>query len=175
MKNKPTNSIAESIRPEARALWARTTLRVPAEKYYLVSIPTTMLPETVSLLAKEDGRFAVLIVEPDAISLTIEYKTWRTSPLRGRASGKSGPFRVVTFATELDPAVVGYFAPAARRLAEAGISIVPQCAFLKDHLLVRQADLSKATKILEKLIADCKKFQAAVRRDSGTQPPKKAR
>jgi len=156
MKNKPISSAAESIHPETRALWARTTLRVAAEKYCLVSFPTKMLPETVSLVTKEDGRFAALIAEPDEVSLTISYGRWRTSRLRGRASAESGPFRVITFVLELDPAVVGYFAPAARRLAEAGVPIVPQCAFLKDHLLVREADLPKATAVLEKLIADCR-------------------
>ncbi len=156
MKNKTINGPAESIPPETRALWARTTLRVAAGRYCLASIPKTMLTEAVSLVAKEDGRFAALIVETDEVSLTIRYTRWRTSPLKGRASAESGPFRVITFALELDPAVVGYFAPAARRLAEAGIPIVPQCGFLKDHLLVRETDLSKATEALEKLIADCK-------------------
>ena len=155
MKNKQVAETAELIHPEIRALWSRTTLRVAAEKYCLVSIPTAMLPEASSLIAKENGRFAALIAEPDEVSLTIRCNTWRMSPLRGRASAESGPFRVVTFALDLDPAIVGYFAPAARRLAEAGIPIVPQCAFLRDHLLVREVDQSKARAVLEKLIADC--------------------
>ncbi len=156
MKSKQITTSTESIQPETRRLWARTILRVAAEKYCLVSIPTAMLPEAVALVAKEVERFAALIAEPDGISLTIRERAWRTSSLRERASAESGPFRVITFDLELDPAVVGYFAPAACLLAEAGISIVPQCAFLRDHLLVREADLPKAREVLEKLIADCK-------------------
>jgi hypothetical protein len=52
--------------------------------------------------------------------------------------------------------VCGYFAPAAARLAEAGISIVPQCAYLKDHVLIQDEKISHAIEILEGLIAECK-------------------
>jgi len=157
MKNKQTNCSAELMQPETRTLWARTTLRVATDKYYVVSLPTTTLSEAASLIAKEDGRFAVLIAEPDEVSLTIRDSAWKASPLRRHATAQSGPWRAITFNLDLNPAVIGYFAPATRRLADAGISIVPQCAFLKDHLLIQEADLPKATEVLERLIADCKK------------------
>jgi len=157
MQSKQTNSSGEGMRPETRTLWARTTLRVAPEKYCLVSLPTRMLSEAVRMVAKEDGRFAALIAEPDEVSLTIRDSVWETSSLRRRATAESGPFHAITFNLDLNPAVVGYFAPAAQRLAEAGISIVPQCAFLKDHLLIQEADLPKATEVLKKLIADCRK------------------
>jgi len=157
MKNKQINGSDELMQPETRTLWARTTLRVAAEKYCLVSLPTTMLAEAGSLISEEDGRFAVLIAEPDEVSLTIRESVWQASPLRLHATAQSGPFRAMTFNLDLNPGVIGYFAPAAHRLAKAGISIVPQCAFLKDHVLVHEADLSKAMEVLEKLIADCKR------------------
>jgi len=53
------------------------------------------------------------------------------------------------------PDVVGYLAPAAARLATAGIPIIPQCAFRTDHLLVRESDLDAAVRILGDLIAAC--------------------
>ncbi|HKN01787.1 MAG TPA: hypothetical protein VJX23_14815 [Candidatus Binataceae bacterium] len=157
MKNKQTDGSAEGMQPETRTLWARTTLRVAAEKYSLVSLPTRMLSEAACLVAKEDRRFAALIAEPDEVSLTIRDSAWQTSSLRRHATAQSGPFCAITFNLDLNQAVIGYFAPAARRLAEAGISIVPQCAFLKDHLLIQEANLGKATEVLKKLIADCKK------------------
>lgn len=45
-------------------------------------------------------------------------------------------------------------APAVERLAAAGIPIVPQCAFLKDHLLVHERDLVAAVAVFESLIAE---------------------
>jgi hypothetical protein len=56
----------------------------------------------------------------------------------------------------LDLDVVGYLAPAAVALAKAGISIVPQCGYLKDHLLVAEKDLEKALQTLQELISSCK-------------------
>ena len=156
MKVTQTNISTEWIQPEIRILWARTTLRVTAGKYRLISLPTKMLAEAACLVAKRDGRFAALIVEPDEVSLTIHDSAWQTSSLRQHATSQSGPFRAITFNLDLNPAIIGYFAPAAHRLAEAGISIVPQCAFLKDHLLIQEADLIKAKEVLKKLIADCK-------------------
>lgn len=140
---------------EIEALWARTTLRVAAGRYYLVGLPMRMLPKAASLVAKAQRRFTALIAEPDEVSLTISERAWRTSTLKKHASA-SGPFRVITFNLELDAAVVGYFAPAAWRLAGAGISIIPQCGFRKDHVLVWEADLKKAMEVLKTLIADSK-------------------
>ena len=68
----------------------------------------------------------------------------------------ASPYRAITFDVNIDLGVVGYLAPAAARLAAAGVSIVPQCAYLKDHLLVREADLETARAVLEAFIAECR-------------------
>jgi hypothetical protein len=52
---------------------------------------------------------------------------------------------------ELD--VCGFLAPAAERLAEAGVPLIPQCAYLKDHLLIHEKHLRLAQAELEELIA----------------------
>ena len=38
-------------------------------------------------------------------------------------------------------------------LAEAGVSIVPICAYRKDHLLVRESQLATAVQVLQELAA----------------------
>jgi hypothetical protein len=63
---------------------------------------------------------------------------------------------VITFNLDLDLGVTGYLAPAADALARAGVPIVPQCAFLKDHLLVPAEQLETAVATLERLIAAAK-------------------
>jgi hypothetical protein len=62
----------------------------------------------------------------------------------------------VTFDVNVDLGVFGYFAPAAVRLANADISIVPESAFLKDHVLVHERDLERTVATVGKLIEDCK-------------------
>jgi hypothetical protein len=121
------------------------------ERYWLVSLPKTALAEAAAL-AGEARSFAALVSERDEVSLTIDEEAWRASPLRGRAGAEAGPYRAITFDVDIDLGVIGYLAPAAARLAEAGVSIVPQCAFRKDHLLVREADLEQAVRVLQAFI-----------------------
>jgi hypothetical protein len=47
--------------------------------------------------------------------------------------------------------VTGYLAPAAEALAAAGVPIVPQCAFSKDHVLVPAEHLDVAVRALTAL------------------------
>jgi hypothetical protein len=143
------------MREETRRLWASTELRVWPETYRLVSLPTDLAGEAATLAAK-GGPFAALVLEGEEASLTLREDTWQASPLRGRERGVSRPLRAITFSLNLDHSICGYLAPAADRLAEAGVSIVPQCAYLKDHLLVHDCDLSRAVTVLEGLILDCR-------------------
>ena len=136
----------------ARALWAKTTLHLWPESYRLVSLPRTVLPEAAALLAQRGGGFSCLVLERDEVSLTVDEELWASSPLRLSAREAAGPFKVITFDLDLDLAVTGYLAPAAEALASAGVPIVPQCGFLKDHLLVPAAHLATAIQTLEQVI-----------------------
>lgn len=140
----------------ARALWARTRLHVWPEAYRLVSLPRTALPVAAEFVGASGETFAALVVERDEVSLTVSEARWRASTLGSLARGDDGPYRAVTFDLDLDLTLTGYLAPAALRLAEAGVSIVPQCAFLKDHLLVRETQLARTLEVLEALIAECR-------------------
>lgn len=59
-----------------------------------------------------------------------------------------GNFRLLTFDIEMDFNVVGFLAEVSRILAEAEISIVALSAFSRDHILIKQQDLSNALKVL---------------------------
>jgi hypothetical protein len=144
------------VEAELRRLWASTRLHVWAEPTLLVSLPVAELEAAASVVATVSGAFAALVLERDEVSLTVPDSAWRAAPLRLRAARASGPLRVITFDLDLELSVVGYLAPAAARLAEAGVSIVPQCAFLKDHLLVAEEDLDAAVVALESWIAECR-------------------
>ena len=136
----------------AQALWARTTLHVWPQAYRLVSLPKAALPAGAALAARAADAFFCLVHERDEVSLTVAAEVWAASTLRDAARQDAGPFRVITFDLDLDLAVTGYLAPAAEALAAAGIPIVPQCAFLKDHLLVPEAQLQAAVETLERMI-----------------------
>ena len=65
-----------------------------------------------------------------------------------------GNFRLLTFDIELGFEVIGFMAEITRILAEAEISIVALSAFSRDHILIKQADLSNALKALRNFVDD---------------------
>jgi hypothetical protein len=140
----------------ARELWARTRLRVWPERCWLASLEPAVAAEAAALAGRASPGFAAVVLERDEVSLTLPEPVWAASPLRSRARAESGPFRVITFDLDLDLDVCGYLAPAAEALAAAGVPIVPQCAFLKDHLLVPEAHLERAVRALEALVTEAR-------------------
>jgi hypothetical protein len=111
------------------------------------------LMRAANIVAFSTRTFAALVLERDEVSLTLPEEVWKAHALK--ANSQDGPYRAVTFDLSLDLEVFGCFAPAAVRLANAGVSIVPQSAYLKDHLLVHEKDLDQTVSILEELIKDC--------------------
>lgn len=140
----------------ARALWARTRIHVWPERYVLASLPMEQAAAAAALAGSRTQAFAALVVERDEVSLTLSEDAWRESELRLLARAEAGPFRAITFDIDVELDVCGYLAPAAQRLALAGVSIVPQCAYLKDHLLVHESRLTQALSVLEELIRACR-------------------
>jgi len=143
------------LNERARAAWARTTVQVWPGRYCLVSLPVERLAEVAGALAEASG-FAALVVERDEVSLTVPEDRWVRHPLRAAARSDAGPYRALTLDVNLELDLTGYLATAALRLAEAGVSIVPQCAFLKDHLLVPEEHLERAVGVLEALVREAK-------------------
>jgi len=135
----------------ARELWARTRVRVVPGRYVLASLPRALAPRALAALGADDP-FVAAIVERDEVSLTLPEASWAGHPLRADARAASSSWRVLTFDLDLPLDVTGYLAPAAAALAEAGVPIVPQCAFSKDHVLVPEDRLDDALHALNALI-----------------------
>jgi hypothetical protein len=141
---------------EIRRLWAQTRVFVWPQIYALVSLPLEALPLAASLIAASTDTFAALLLEADEVSLTIDETVWQEAAADGvQALSVAGPYRAITLQLNIDLGVSGYLLPAASLLAEAGISIVPQCGYLKDHLLIRAEQTDRAVKILEGLVNEC--------------------
>jgi len=141
-----------------QTLWSRTEIVLWPENYLLVSLPHESLIEALSMVSAAAGHFSAIVVEKDEVSLTMEEELWKTRAAAVPHHSADGPFRAVTLQVNVDLGVSGYFAPAAERLADAGISIVPQCAYLKDHVLIRAADADRAVEIMENLVRECQEI-----------------
>ena len=138
----------------ARGAWARTTLHVWPGGYLFASLPAERMADAAALAAAGPaGDFVALVRERDEIALTLPESS--RAQLTALGARVDGPYRVLTFDVTLPLDLVGFLAPAAVRLAEAGVSIVPQCGFRTDHLLVRAADLDTARRVLEDFVREC--------------------
>lgn len=144
----------------ARRVWASTRIHVWPERYLLVSLPTERLADAAMLASGAAGGFAGLVLERDEVSLAVPEALWLESALRDLARSQAFPYRAITLDIDVDLDVTGYLAPAATLLAEAGVSIVPMCGFLKDHLLVQEKHLEKALAVLHGLIARAREDHA---------------
>jgi hypothetical protein len=135
----------------ARAAWAAARVLVWPESYVLASLPPARLAEAAALVGSRRSGFAALVVERDEVSITVDRASW--DERRPAEARESGPYRAITIDVDVELDVCGFLAPAAARLAEAGVAIVPQCAFRKDHFLVHAGDLPAAVRVLEAWIA----------------------
>ena len=135
-------------------IWARTTLRLWPEHYVLASLEPGLLGRAAALAGRAKGTFVALLLERDEVSLVVSEELWNGGALEAGCRAVARPFRVLTLDCDVDLEVTGYFAPAAERLARAGIPIVPACGYLKDHILVREQDAGRALAVLEELIAE---------------------
>lgn len=140
---------------DPREIWARTSVFVWPERYVLASLGLERLAEAAKVVASRRRGFCAVVVEHDEVSLTADDETFRSSGLETSAR-VARHYRAITLDCVVDLDTCGFLAPAARRLADAGVSVVPQCAFLRDHLLVPDKDLDRAVGVLEEWIRVCR-------------------
>jgi hypothetical protein len=142
-------------------LWSRTALVLWPEDLVLASVPLSNLPALLHDVAPHLVGFSAIVVERDEVSVTIARTTWSSLPIAKRSTAVAGPYRAITFDLPIDLGVTGYLLPAAERLAAAGVSIVVQATFQKDHLLVRASDAAKTLEVLGRLVEDARSLESA--------------
>ncbi len=137
-----------------RGLWARVRILRWPEPVRLLSFPPESTPEVLAALARIPVPFVALVRERDEVSVAVPAAAEGALRTLGPVAA-GGPMTALTLDLDVDLAVSGFLLPAAARLAAAGVSIVPVCAYRKDHLLVAAADADRAVAILEGLAAEC--------------------
>ena len=155
----------EQLGAETQRAWAATRLHVWPELYRLVRLSLDRAGSAATLAGARggggeggaaDSRFFALVSEQTEVSITVAEDVWRNSPVRAQAARDDGPFRVITLDVELPLGLTGFLAPAAVRLAAAGVAIVVQCGHRTDHLLVPSERLDLAVRVLEGWIRTCR-------------------
>ncbi len=131
-------------------------VEVAPETFFLVSLPHadwTKLLENPELSPRMTVPF-MIFRDKWEVTLLLDEIDFGTIRHAIRKAKTEGNFRLLSFDIELDFNVVGFLAEVARILAEGNISIIALSAFSRDHLLIKQQDLSKALKFLGEYVAD---------------------
>lgn len=139
-----------------KELLRKTRVEVAPETFYLISFgheDWLKLLENPELSPRMTAPF-MIFRDKFETTLLLDEIDFGTIRHAARAAKTQGNFRLLTFDIELDFAVVGFMAEIARILSEEEISIVALSAFSRDHLLIKQEDLSKALKALSLYIKD---------------------
>lgn len=141
-----------------KELWAKTSLYVWPEPYWLISLPLATLSEALLHLgqdSKDTKSFVAIVVEKDEVSLTLSNESFEKLSSIFINKQVAGTYKVITLNLNIDLNVCGYLLPVAKLLADNNISIVPQCGYLKDHLVIKEQDCKKTIEILTRFIQEC--------------------
>ncbi len=131
-------------------------VEVAPETFFLVSLAHDdwlKLLENPELSPRMSAPF-MIFRDRWEVTLLLDETDFGTIRYQIRDAKTAGNYRLLSFDVELDFSVFGFLAEIARILAEAEISIVALSAFSRDHLLIKQNDLSKALKVLGGYVAE---------------------
>jgi hypothetical protein len=140
----------------AKELLRKTRVEVAPETFYLISLrheDWLKLLENPELSPRMTAPF-MIFKDKFETTLLLDETDYGTIRYAIREAKTQGNFRLLTFDIELDFTVVGFLAEVSRILAEAKISIIALSAFSRDHLLIKQEDLSKTLLALREFIGE---------------------
>lgn len=150
-----------ALNTRSREVWSSARVKVWPDPVLLATFPRFAGDRVAAFAGRVGVRdataFVAFLTEGDECTLTspeAAFDAWR---LRKRATEVVRGLRALTIDASMPVDLVGFFAPAAVRLAEASIPIIPQCGFRTDHILVPARQLDDAVRVLEGLVADARK------------------
>ena len=135
---------------KAAELLRRSRVEIAPETFFLISLPHQewlKLLETPELSPRMSAPF-MIFRDKWEVTLLLDEIDFGTVRHAVRDAKTEGNFRLLSFDVELDFSVVGFLAEVTRILAEAEISVVALSAFTRDHVLIKQMDLSKTLNVL---------------------------
>jgi hypothetical protein len=150
-----------ALNARSREVWASARIKVWPDSVVLATFPRFAGDRVAAFAGRVGVRdttaFVAFLTEGEECTLTspeAAFDTWR---LRKRATEVVRGLRAITIDASMPVDLVGFLAPAAARLAEAGIPIIPQCGFHTDHILIPARLLDDAVRVIEGLVADAAK------------------
>jgi len=136
---------------EIRSLWSKTKPKVWEGHYWMVSfsLESADVVTDIVLKALTDNSYYSMIRDQHEIAFIVHESIWEYHKTEHNHQTEFGPLAGITFDVPLDIEVSGYLAPMVDGMAKNGISIVPQCSLIYDHIFVKARDLSAAILIIK--------------------------
>ncbi len=137
-------------------LLKKSRVEVAPEMFSLVSVRRAdwlKLLENPELSPRMSAPFMILSDKWE-VTLLLDEIDFGAIRYAVRDAKVEGNFRLLTFDIELEWNVVGFLAEISKIFAEAGIAIGALSAFSRDHLLIKQADLATALKVLGEYVEE---------------------
>lgn len=141
---------------KAKALLLEARVEVSPETYAVLSITHKnwmSLLENPELSPRLTAPF-LIFKDRWEVTMVLDDEDFSTVRHAVRDAGIEKGFRLLSFDADLAFDVVGFMARISEILAGAGVSILPFSSYSRDHVLVKQTDLSKALKALRGHIAE---------------------
>jgi hypothetical protein len=140
---------------EIRQIFAETVLREHDHDYSIVMIDLSE-KETAKNVFKNLQPFSSITFTREEVSVVLKTNDWNIFKDNFSEYRQQEPYRLITFDIVLDLSLVGFFSVVSSVLAERNISIYCISTYLKDHILVKKTDVSKAIEVLKEIIIQCK-------------------
>ena len=150
-----------ALNPRSREVWSTARIKVWPDAVVLATFPR-FAGDRVAAFAgrvgvRDASAFVAFLTEGAECTLTAPEGAFGAWRLRTRATEVVRGLRAITIEASMPVDLVGFFAPAAERLAMALIPIIPQCGFRTDHILVPESRIDDAVRVIEGLVADARK------------------
>ncbi len=138
---------------QIRDLWRQSKPIVWRGHYWMLSFAPQDRAQALKLieLTEPVKDYVSLICDQHEVAVILPDHVMNAAKEQGGHNDIFGPLACITLDVPLDIEVSGYLQPAVHALANAEISIVPQCALIYDHILVHDKDRASAIKVLSDL------------------------
>ena len=139
-----------------KELLKKSKIEVAPETFHLVSLTENDWLKLLQNPELSPRMTAPFMIFRDKWEITMLLDEIDFGAIKGaiRDAKTEGNFRLLTFDIKLGFDVIGFMAEITKILADAGISIAALSAFSRDHILIKQEDLSKALKALRDFVED---------------------
>lgn len=142
--------------PRAIQCWADTELVVDPAPFVFTRLDEKNAGAASAVLAAAADDCVIWMRAGSELTIACPESLARQHAVLAEAAERSGPYRRIVLDVEVPLSVCGYLAPAAQRLADAGVAILPFAAWSRDHLLVHADQLDLALRTLERWIQSCR-------------------